>query len=631
MSTVDRMTPEQEKPKRDYSVFEDDIETTGVDFALLKRLFSWMKPYRTQGFIAIGLVLLSASAAVLAPVVISRVVVDGILLPESGTTAPDFGQKALNGFLASSLSLHPLITACMLFAVWTVLWAVFSHGFRIMLARTVLHALRDLRRDLFAHLERLPSSFYDRVAVGRVMTRLTNDIETLFELLAGFGVLLGEFVPFFVAVSVMLALDPVLTGELMVLLPIAAVATYVFRVASRRVYRAIRSSLSRLNENMQENLSGIEVVQLYGRERLNYDHYTSINRDNRGQENRAILIESFYGPTMDSMAFLAMSMIIWFGGHHVLGGTATLGSVVLFAQFADMMFRPIVAMGEQWNVLFRAMASSERIFQALDWDEALAEPSKPRHLPEKLEGRVTFDHLTFGYSPDNTILKDVSFAIEPGEKVAIVGPTGSGKTSLIRLLCRFYDVTPGSILIDGVDIMQVLPAEIRTRIGVVLQDFHIFSGSVYENIALGHPAITREAAERAARMVHADPFIRALPQGYDTVLTERGRNLSHGQRQLLAFARVLAMNPEILILDEATASIDTETEIVIQDALRELTRGRTSIIIAHRLQTIREADKIVVLTHGEVREIGSHEELMALGGLYKTLYELQVQDVSGEA
>ncbi|MGX1197016.1 ABC transporter ATP-binding protein [Parvibaculum sp. MBR-TMA-1.3b-4.2] len=631
MSTVDRMTPEQEKPKRDYSVFEDDIETTGVDFALLKRLFSWMKPYRTQGFIAIGLVLLSASAAVLAPVVISRVVVDGILLPESGTTAPDFGQKALNGFLASSLSLHPLITACMLFAVWTVLWAVFSHGFRIMLARTVLHALRDLRRDLFAHLERLPSSFYDRVAVGRVMTRLTNDIETLFELLAGFGVLLGEFVPFFVAVSVMLALDPVLTGELMVLLPIAAVATYVFRVASRRVYRAIRSSLSRLNENMQENLSGIEVVKLYGRERLNYDHYTSINRDNRGQENRAILIESFYGPTMDSMAFLAMSMIIWFGGHHVLGGTATLGSVVLFAQFADMMFRPIVAMGEQWNVLFRAMASSERIFQALDWDEALAEPSKPRHLPEKLEGRVTFDHLTFGYSPDNTILKDVSFAIEPGEKVAIVGPTGSGKTSLIRLLCRFYDVTPGSILIDGVDIMQVLPAEIRTRIGVVLQDFHIFSGSVYENIALGHPAITREAAERAARMVHADPFIRALPQGYDTVLTERGRNLSHGQRQLLAFARVLAMNPEILILDEATASIDTETEIVIQDALRELTRGRTSIIIAHRLQTIREADKIVVLTHGEVREIGSHEELMALGGLYKTLYELQVQDVSGEA
>ena len=627
MSIVENMKPEQEKPKRDYSIFEDDIETTGFDFSLLGRLMSWMKPYRLQGFIAIVLVLFSASAAVLAPVVISRVVVDGILLPSSGTPAPDFGQKELNGFLASALSLHPLATACLLFAFWTVCWAGFSHGFRIMLARTVLHALRDLRRDLFAHLERLPSSFYDRVAVGRVMTRLTNDIETLFELLAGFGVLLGEFVPFFVAVTVMLALDPMLTGDLMVLLPIAAVATYVFRVASRRIYRAIRSSLSRLNENLQENLSGIEVVQLYGRERINYDQYTAINDENRAQENRAIFVESFYGPTMDSMAFLAMSMIVWFGGHHVLGGTATLGSVVLFAQFADMMFRPIVAMGEQWNVLFRAMASSERIFQALDWDEALAEPTEPKHLPEELQGRVTFNHLTFGYSPGNTILKDVSFTIEPGEKVAIVGPTGSGKTSLIRLLCRFYDVTPGSILIDGIDIMQVLPAEIRTRIGVVLQDFHIFSGSVYENIALGHPAITRDVAERAARMVHADPFIRALPQGYDTVLTERGRNLSHGQRQLLAFARVLAMNPEILILDEATASIDTETEIVIQDALRELTRGRTSIIIAHRLQTIREADKIVVLTHGEIREIGSHEELMALGGVYKTLYELQVQDV----
>lgn len=615
--------------KKDYSIFEDDIDIRKFDLKLIWRLTHWIAPYRRQMLMALVLVLLAASAAVLAPVVVSRVVVDGILLPASGTPAPDFGQKALTLWVHEMTGLQPLVTACGLYAVWISLWALFGHGFRITLASAVLRGLRDLRRDLFEHLEHLPSSFYDRVAVGRVMTRLTNDIETLFELLAGFGVLLGEFVPFFVAVTIMLALNPTLTFELLAILPLAALATVIFRMVSGTVYRSIRSSMSRLNENLQENLSGIEVVQLYGREKLNYEAYSAINKENRDQENRAVRIESYYGPSMDSMAFIAIATIIWFGGHNVLSGTATLGSIILFAQFADMLFRPIVAMGDQWNVVFRAMASCERIFQALDWDEALKAPENPVPLPADLKGEVRFQHLDFSYVAGSPILKDVSFTIAPGEKVAIVGPTGSGKTSLIRLLCRFYDVAPQSILIDGIDIMDIAPGDIRRRIGVVLQDFHIFSGSVYDNIALGNPSITRADAERAAKLVHADSFISTLPQGYETPLTERGRNLSHGQRQLLAFARVLAMNPDILILDEATASIDTETELIIQDALKKLTTGRTSIIIAHRLQTIREADRIVVLTQGEIREIGSHEELMALGGTYKTLYELQVQDVTG--
>lgn len=613
--------------KKDYSVFEDDIDTRHFDIGMLWRLTHWIAPYRAQMWSALLLVILAASAAVLAPVVVSRVVIDGILLGAADTNAPDFGQKALSHWLDQATGFHPLVVACSLYALWIALWAVFGHGFRILLARAVLNGLRDLRRDLFAHLERLPSSFYDRVAVGRVMTRLTNDIETLFELLAGFGVLLGEFVPFFVAVTIMLALNPELTLQLLAILPLAAIATVVFRIVSRTVYRATRSTVSRLNENLQENLSGIEVVQLYGREKLNYDAYSAINRENKDAENLAVKIESYYGPSMDSMTFIAVTIIIWYGGHDVLGGTATLGSVILFAQFADMLFRPIVAMGDQWNVVFRAMASCERIFQALDWDEALKAPEHPVPLPDDLKGEVEFRHLNFSYLPDSPILKDVSFTIAPGEKVAIVGPTGSGKTSLIRLLCRFYDIAPQSILIDGIDIMDIAPADIRRRVGVVLQDFHIFSGSVYDNIALGNPEVSRDDAIRAAKLVHADAFISTLPQGYDTPLTERGRNLSHGQRQLLAFARVLAMNPDVLILDEATASIDTETELIIQDALAKLTEGRSSIIIAHRLQTIREAHRIVVLTQGEVREIGTHEELMALGGTYKTLYELQVQDV----
>jgi len=616
--------------ERDYSVFDNDIDGKRFDLQLLRRLLKWLAPYRPRATLAIACVLVAATATVLAPVIVTRVVIDGMLLtgPDSAGTinAPDMGQQDLVTWMSESTGLSALVAACAVYGVWVLVAGLFSHLFRVLLAGSVLSGLKDLRRDVFAHLERLPATFYDRVAVGRVMTRVTNDIETLFELLSGFGVLMGEFVPFFVAMTIMLSINPELTAKLLLLMPIAVVATYIFHMASRKVYRDIRSSLSRLNENLQENLSGMEVVQLYQREETNFRRYGNINAENLGQENRAVVIESLYGPAMDSLIFLAMATIIWYGGAQVVGAEVSLGSIILFASFTEMLFRPIVAMGEQWNVVFRAMASCERIFQTLDWHEALTEPVDPKPLPDNLKGEVSFNHLNFEYRPGHPILKDVSFTIRPGERIAIVGPTGSGKTTLIRLLCRFYDVRPGEISIDGVDIMDVLPSDVRHRVGVVLQDFHIFSGTIYDNIALGDPGVSREDAIRAAKTVNADAFIQRLPQGYDTPLVERGRNLSHGQRQLLAFARVLAVDPDILILDEATASVDTETELVIQDALRKLTGGRTSIIIAHRLQTIREANRIVVLAHGEVREIGSHEELIAQGGLYATLYELQVQE-----
>jgi len=342
---------------------------------------------------------------------------------------------------------------------------------------------------------------------------------------------------------------------------------------------------SSLNQSMDENLAGVQVVQLSGREEANLAHYGDINRENRRWETKSMRLETFYGAFNDSMGSIAVGVIVWYAAPEVIQNQITLGGAILFTRFIDMLFQPIVALGEQTNVLFRAMASGERIFQALDWDEKIHEPAKPAQLPARLAGSIEFRNLSFNYVSDIPVIDNVSVHIKAGEKLAIVGPTGSGKSTLIRLLGRFYDFADGSLFLDGIDLNAIHSHDLRRRVGVVLQDFHIFSGSVYDNIALGDPKISREQAENAAKTVNAHQFIEALPQGYDTELSERGQNLSQGQRQLLAFARVLAANPEILVLDEATASIDTETELLIQDALDKLTQGRTSIIIAHRLQT----------------------------------------------
>ena len=612
--------------KRDYAMFDAEISGAVMNFSLLRRLLKWMRPYRITFLVSAVLILIASTLQVLLPVVISLVVIDYVISGKVDSETPDMGMIDMTDWIAVTFDLPLLVAACGLYALLQLAWAFTGHFHRMTLITSVINGLRDLRLDLFSHLETRPSSFFDRVAVGRVMTRVTNDVEALYELLRGVGSLIGEFAPFLVALVIMFSVSAKLTLILLLALPIMGVTTFYFRRATRTLFRQVRLTISALNQNMQENLAGLQVVHLSRREDYNRKRYGGINERNLGVETKSMRLETMYGAFTDSMASIAIGAVLWFGGGEVVQENMTLGSVVLFTQFINMLFHPIVVLGEQFNVLFRAMASGERIFQALDWDEKIHEPASPAPLAKRLEGAVEFRHLNFAYDHDVPILHDVSFTIAAGEKLAIVGPTGSGKSTLIKLLGRFYDFDDGQIFLDGIDLNHIHTHDLRRRIGVVLQDFHIFSGTIRDNIALGDSSIDAERAIAAARTVNAHGFISALPHGYDTRLAERGQNLSQGQRQLLAFARVLAADPEILVLDEATASIDTETELLIQDALRKLTAGRTSILIAHRLQTIQEADRILVLHNGEVEDLGTHEELLAAQGLYYTLHELQFQE-----
>ena len=611
---------------RDYSMFDAELSGTAMNLTLLRRLMKWLQPYRRTFAFSVVLVLISSTLAVLLPVVMSIVIIDHIILQEVDVQTLDLGTIETTEWLAQQSGLSMIAAACLLYGGLQLMWAVAGHLHRMTLVNSVINGLRDLRQDLFEHLETRPSSFFDRVAVGRIMTRVTNDIEALYELLRGLGTLIGEFVPFLVALIIMLAVDIKMTGILMLAIPIIALATYWFRQQTGSLFRLIRQSVSTMNQNLQENLAGLQVVQLSHREKYNHRRYDRINSENLKFESRSVKLETLYGALNDSMVSLAIGSILWFAGGDVIRNQISLGGMILFTRFIDMLFHPIVVLGQQFNVLFRAMASGERIFQALDWDEKVHEPLNPATLPKRLSGTVEFRNLDFEYDRGIPILQNLSFTIRAGEKLAIVGPTGSGKSTIVRLLGRFYDIDDHSIFLDGIDLNQIHSHDLRQRIGVVLQDFHIFSGTVYDNIALGDQRIEMARAVQAARTVNADRFIRELPLGYETPLSERGQNLSQGQRQLLAFARVLAADPEILILDEATASIDTETEVLIQEGLRELTRARTSILIAHRLQTIQQADRILVLDDGQVSELGTHEELVASGGLYSTLHSLQFQD-----
>ncbi len=623
-------TQQSDRTDSKYSAFDQHLTHRAVNVRMFARLLRWTKPYRLTLAASFVLLVIGALIAVAIPLLLGRVIVDEILAPQPEVSEwglPNFGLVELTHWLANLLNSDLLLAAILLYVAMVLTQSFANLAQSLTLTSGALKTLRDLRVDLFASLERKPSSFYDHVAVGRVMTRVTNDIENLYNLITSFIQIIADFVPFFIIIWVMFDMSVDLTLVGLGIIPIAVIATVVFRLIITKFFRLIRDSVSSLNQYLQEDLMGIEVVQLSGRQEQNIDEYTAYNRENRKHEFSAINYEVLFENLNTSLPSIATALIIWYGGGEVVQGSISIGVLFTFTYFVNMLITPISGVGQFFNTLFRSMASGERIFQALDWEESLHEPEHPVDLPERLRGEVQFSHVSFTYKKGNKVLDDVSFHIKPGEKLAIVGPTGSGKSTIIRLLARFYDIEDDTVFVDGIDVNSISSKDLRQRVGVVLQDFHIFSGTVYDNISLNNPEISKERVEWAARVVNADQYIHKLPDGYDTELAERGHNLSQGQQQLLAFARVLAANPEILVLDEATSSIDTGTELIIQDGLKKLTEGRTSIIIAHRLQTIQECDRILVLHRGKVCEIGTHEELVAQKGIYFTLHELQFQDV----
>lgn len=487
-------------------------------------------------------------------------------------------------------------------------------------------SMRDLRMDLFRHLEKQPLRYFDKNPVGWMVTRMTSDVNVLNELFAQ-GVV-GIFQQIFMLIAIVVVLffyNWELALATMVVVPLVLLLSWQFRKRIKLSYRLTRLRLSRMNTHVQENVTGMKTVHANTREDRQYGLFEKLNDHHRDAHYRTVFAFAMYFPLIEVLAATALAIIVWQGGSQYLQERITLGELILFVSLLERFFHPIRDLSEKFNLVQSAIAASERLFKILDTKPTIEDPEKPR-VVDAFQGTIEFRDVWFAYNDEDWVLKGVSFTVEKGQSVAIVGPTGSGKTTLMALLCRFYDIQKGAILIDGIDIREMRQADLRRRIALVMQDVFLFKGSVADNIRLGEERIGDEEVHRAAEAVSARGFIERLPHGFDSDVRERGATLSVGQKQLLSFARALAFDPEILILDEATSSIDTETERAIQHALEELTQGRTSMIIAHRLSTIQSADKILVIHHGHLAEEGSHRELLARDGLYRRLYDLQYRE-----
>ncbi|HYA27759.1 MAG TPA: ABC transporter ATP-binding protein, partial [Acidobacteriota bacterium] len=485
--------------------------------------------------------------------------------------------------------------------------------------------LADLRVAIFAHVQKLPMSYFDRNPVGRLVTRMTTDVDVLQEMFAsGVMTLASDFIMVIWIVGIMFYLHVTLALVSLAMIPPMALAINFFRVKARQTYRQIRERIARINAYLGEAISGMAVIQLFSREQRTYREFEALNADHRDAYHLSNLYEAALYSMVEAAGSVSVGLLLWYGGGEVLHGVIGIGTVVAFKEYIHRFFVPLRDFSQKYAVMQSAMASAERIFHLLDTPVDI-QSANNAVVPKPFRGEVVFDNVWFEYKAGDPVLKGVSFCIEPGEKIAVVGATGSGKTTMIKLLNRFYDIQKGSIKVGGVDVREWNLQALRRHIGVVLQDVFLFSGDVRANLALGDPAVPMERIESAAAAANAASFIHQLPERYLAPVRERGSNFSGGQRQLLSLARVLVFQPEILVMDEATSSVDTETEALIQDALEKVMRDRTCLLIAHRLSTIRNADRIIVLHHGEIREIGRHAELMDRQGIYYRLYQLQYE------
>ena len=596
---------------------EEEVLGKAYDARLMRRLFSYLRPYRLAVACSLGLLLLLSVLQVAGPL-LTKLAVDRYLVPTHHRTVLD-----------PWLSPNPwtgLTQISLLFLLVLVLMFVLDFSQSYLMQWTGQQAMFALRRDLMAHLQRLDLSFYDRTPVGRMLTRVTTDVDALNELLAsGLVTILGDVLMLAFIFAVMLKLDAPLAGALAAVLPAVVIVTVAFRRQASQSYRRIRVAIARINTYLQEHLTGMTVLQLFNRERKSSEEFERINRAHMEAFKDAIIAYGWFFPAVEFLSMLGLGLVLAYGGFRVREGATTAGVLVAFFQFGMRLFRPIQDLSEKYNLLQSATAAAERIFGLLDTQVEIAAPAVLRPFPSGPQP-VEFDQVWFAYKGEDWVLRDVSFRIRPGETLAVVGHTGAGKTTLISTLLRFYDVQRGAIRVGGVDIRELDPADLRRHFGVVLQDPHLFSGTVGGNIRLGTEWITSDHLAAAAEQVNLLEFIESLPEGFDEPVRERGGGLSTGQKQLISFARALAHNPPFLILDEATSSVDTETEIRVREALTHLVEGRTSIVIAHRLSTIQRADRILVMHKGRLRESGTHQELLAQRGIYWKLYQLQYKD-----
>jgi len=595
---------------------EEEILGKAYDARLMRRLIKYLKPYRWH--VALGIVL-------------------SLLVSAMEAVRPYFTKIAVDTNIAQG-DKHGLLVTMLIFLVIMIVRGFIQYANAYLTQWIGQRTIFDLRMEVYRHLQILSLKFYDRNPIGRLITRVTNDVEVLNEMFSS-GIVM-VFSDVFTIAGIfyfMFSMNWKLSLVTLSVLPFLFYGTFLFRKKARETYRDVRIQIARINTFMQEHITGMLVDQLFNREHKSYSKFSDINAAHRDANIRSIFYYAVFYPGVDLIGAVAVGLIIWYAGRNALEGAVSIGTVMAFVQFNEMFWRPIRDLSEKYNILQTAMASSERLFQLLDDKTILNIPPNPLPL-KQVRGDIEFRNVSFAYhtpaDPALTphwILKNISFRIQQGQTVAIVGHTGAGKTTMINLLSRFYDIQQGEIFIDGINIQHVHPKDLRKHIAVVLQDVFLFSGDIQNNIHLGDETIPLERVKAAARLVGANRFIDALPNTYAAEVKERGATLSVGQKQLLSFARALAFNPRILVLDEATSSVDTETEQLIQNAIKKMLHGRTSIVIAHRLSTIQSADKIIVLHKGEIREMGNHQELLALNGIYRKLYELQYKDQETQA